>query len=114
MKYDYKQISEMLGITRMRIADIVSRYKVPKEVTDNKVWLSEKSVSEIKKHITNKKMSGFWKVSVFDEKINKFIVKAVSLSYTQAKDICMEYSALGVLSRFSRHKTNAKNKYIYV
>ena len=114
MKYDYTQISELLGINRLRIAGIVSKYKIPKEVTDNKVWFSEKSVSEIKKHVSNRKTSGFWKVSVFDGNLNKFIVKAVSLSYKQSEELCKKYSDSGLLARFSRHKSNAKNKYIYI
>lgn len=103
MKYDYKELAEILGVDRLRIADIVSRYKIEKEVTDNKVYFSDSAVEEIKKHIRNRK-AGLFKVSVFDEKVGKFIVKSVCRPYEEAREIVQQLTAAGLLTRYSQHK----------
>ena len=109
MMYDYKELAEILGVDRLRIADIVSRYKIEKEVTDNKVYFSDSAVEEIKKHIRNRKARLF-KVSVFDEKVGKFIVKSVCRPYEEAREIVQQLTAAGLLARYSQHKGK---KYYY-
>lgn len=109
MRYDYKELAEILGVDRLRIADIVSRYKIEKEVTDNKVYFSDSAAEEIKKHIRNRK-TGLFKVSVFDEKVGKFIVKSVCRPYEEAREIVQQLTAAGLLARYSQHKGK---KYYY-
>ena len=65
MRYDYNQLAEMLGADRLRIANIVSRYKIEKIVDDNRVFFSESAVEEIKKHLNTRPRKYLYKVSVF-------------------------------------------------
>lgn len=110
MKYDYIQLSELLGADRLRIANVVSRHHIEKEVTDNKVYFSESAVEEIKKHLNTRPRKKLYKVSVFDEKIGAFIVKSVCRPYDEARELCQQLTAAGLLARYSLHKGK---KYYY-
>lgn len=54
----------------------------------------------------------YWKVSVFDEKALGYIVKAVSLSEEEAKDMVHQLELIGFMARASKHK-NPKKDYYY-
>ena len=110
MMYDYCQLAKILNADRLRIANIVHNHKIKREITDRKVLFSEEAVEEIKKYLNKRKVSGLWKVSVFDEKLEKFIVRAVCLTYDEAREFCAQLVASGFLARYSRH--NSK-KYLY-
>lgn len=110
MKYDYIQLAELLGADRLRIANIVSRHHIEKEVTDNKVYFSESAVEEIKKHLNTRSRKKLYKVSVFNEDIGKFIVKSVCRPYEEAREIAQQLTAAGLLARYSQHKGK---KYYY-
>ena len=45
----------------------------------------------------------FWKVSVFDSKIGKYIVRHVCLTYSKAMKLAEKYIAQGNLSRATPH-----------
>jgi hypothetical protein len=110
MRYDYNQLAEMLGADRQRIANIVSRYKVEKIVDDNRVFFSESAVEEIKKYLNTRPGKKFYKVSVFNEHLGKFIVKSVCRPYEDARRLCHQLTAAGFLARYSLHKSK---KYYY-
>lgn len=110
MKYDYKQLAELLGADRLRIANIVSYHKIEKTVTDKKVYFSESAVEEIKKYLNTRPGKKLYKVSVFDENIGKFIVKSVCRPYEEARELCQQLTAAGLLARYSQHKGK---KYYY-
>lgn len=110
MKYDYIQLAELLGADRLRIANIVSRHHIEKEVTDNNVYFSESAVEEIKKHLNTRPRKKLYKVSVFNEEMGKFIVKSVCRPYEEARELCQQLTAAGLLARYSQHKGK---KYYY-
>jgi hypothetical protein len=110
MRYDYKQLAELLGADRQRIANIVSQYKVEKIVDDNRVFFSESAVEEIKKYLNTRPGKKFYKVSVFNEHLGKFIVKSVCRPYEDARRLCHQLTAAGFLARYSLHKSK---KYYY-
>lgn len=54
----------------------------------------------------------YWKVSVFDENLIGYVVKAVNLDKEKAKELVRELEATGVMARASKHK-NPKGEYYY-
>lgn len=62
---------------------------------------SEKPKPEKKSHRLH--YDRFWKVSVFDSKIGKFIVRHVCLTYSKAMKLAEKYIASGNLSRATPH-----------
>lgn len=54
----------------------------------------------------------YWKVSVFDENLVGYIVKACNLTEFEAKDMVHELETMGIMARASRHK-NSKGEYYY-
>ena len=57
-------------------------------------------------------MQGVWKVSVFDEDLTGFEIRAYCLKESDAKEITKELDVLGFIARASKHK-NKKGDYYY-
>ena len=54
----------------------------------------------------------YWKVSVFDEVLVGYVIKAVNLQEQKAKELVLEFESNGMMARASKHK-NPKREYFY-